>query len=277
MVLLGRAWRAVANAAQDGKNIHLLHQLGLAAHLSQALAGPTDPRTQIVLVRCVRIAGDTDRHKDYLVGKGLLDRVVSILISLEEDTNPDLCKAVVKCLAKLSQGAGLEQAEKLLPGVEVLVRMTGVARKDISENCLGVLVNLSQLDQLRPCLGNAEVIEALVENFNSCKRNSQLRESDITALCLYCRESVNRVKLRETGGCKLFVEVLGSEEEDLSKMKDMILNSLMQFIYDNSSLNVLMNEGLIPSLIQMIETFNDDFKDHKCCIKETIHEDTEGR
>ena len=29
----------------------------------------------------------------------------------------------------------------------------------------------------------------------------------VTALCLYCRESVNRVKLREGGGCKLLVQV----------------------------------------------------------------------
>jgi len=273
--ILCRAWRAVANAAQDAKNIALLHQHGLASHLSQALVSLTDAPSQVVLVRCVRIAGDTDRHRGYLVAEGALERVVNILVSLEDETNHELCKAVSKCLAKLSHGARLEEAEKILPGVAVLVRMAGNARRDLAENCLGVLVNLSQLDQLRPCLGNAEVVDVLVTKFYSCDANSKLKNSVITALCLYCRESVNRVKLREVGGCRLFVEVLSSEEEEMIKLQDMVLNSMLQFIYDNHSLNVLMNEGLIPSLVQMLEKFTDDFKqEHKCDLIERTESET---
>jgi len=271
--ILCRAWRAVANAAQDTKNIALLHQHGLASHLSQALVSLSDSHSQVVLVRCARIAGDTARHRGYLVAEGALDRVVNILVSLEDETNHDLCKAVAKCLAKLSHGARLEEAEKILPGVAALVRMAGSARRDLAENCLGVLVNLSQLDQLRPCLGNAEVVDILVTKFYSCEANSKLKNSVITALCLYCRESVNRVKLREVAGCKLFVEVLSSDEEEMLKLQDMVLNSLLQFIYDNHSLNVLMNEGLIPSLVQMLGEYTVDFKqEHKC----DIIENTEG-
>ena len=66
-------------------------------------------------MRCVRIAGDSDRHRGYLLAEGALERVVSILVSLEDETNHELCKAVAKCLAKLSHGARLEEAEKL-PG-----------------------------------------------------------------------------------------------------------------------------------------------------------------
>jgi len=271
--ILCRAWRAVANASQDAKNIKLLHQLGLATHLCQALANQPDTHSQVVLVRCARIAGDSDRHRGYLAREGVLDEVVNIM---QEDISnkQDLCKAVVKCLAKLSHGAKLEESEKILPGVEVLVKLASEGLKDISDNCLGALVNLSQHDQLRPSLGNADVVDILVKRFHSCDKNSQLKNSVMTALCLYCRESVNRVKLREAGGCKLFVEVLSSKEEEMMNLQDIVLNSLLQFIYDNHSLNVLMDQGLIPSLIQMLQEYSDSFnEDHKCDLVDTTVEE----
>jgi len=276
--ILCRAWRAVANASQHANNIKLLHQLGLASHLSQALANQPDTHSQIVLVRCARIAGDSDRHRGYLAGERVLDEVVNIM---QEDisSKQDLCKAVVKCLAKLSHGAKLGESEKILPGVEVLVKLASEGQKDISDNSLGVLVNLSQHDQLRPSLGNADVVDILVKTFHRCDKNSQLKNSVMTALCLYCRESVNRVKLREAGGCKLFVEVLSSKEEEMMNLQDIVLNSLLQFIYDNHSLNVLMDQGLIPSLIQMLQEYSDSYndEDHKCDpVDVTVEEDNAG-
>lgn len=275
--ILCRAWRAVANASQDAKNIKLLHQLGLATHLSQALATQPDIHSQVVLVRCARIAGDNERHRGYLVREGVLDGVVNII---QEDISnkQDLCKAVVKCLAKLSHGAMLEEAEKILPGVEMLVKLASEGLKDISDNSLGSLVNLSQHDQLRPSLGNAEVVGVLVNSFHSCEKNSQLKNSVMTALCLYCRESVNRVKLREAGGCKLFVEVLSSKEDEMINLQDIVLNSLLQFIYDNHSLNVLMDQGLIPSLIQMMQEYSDSFSVHHKCnlVDPSVEGDSAG-
>ena len=41
----------------------------------------------------------------------------------------------------------------------------------------------------------------------SCRVEGRMVGCVVTALCLYCRESVNRVKLREGGGCKLLVQV----------------------------------------------------------------------
>ena len=56
----------------------------------------------------------------------------------------------------------------------------------------------------------------------------------MTALCLYCRESVNRMKLREFGGLRLFVTLLGDDEN--KSLHNRILNSLLQFAYDDQGL-----------------------------------------
>ena len=60
-----------------------------------------------------------------------------------------------------------------------------------------------------------------------------------------------RLRLRESGGCAVFVNVLTTP---LAKsMHDRVINSLLQFMYDNHSLNVLMSAGLIPSLVAFVE------------------------
>ena len=70
----------------------------------------------------------------------------------------------------------------------------------------------------------------------------------ITALCLYCRESVNRMKLREFGGLRLFIELLNNPDQ--GKIHDRIINSLLQFAYDDLGMRVLQHYGLIPCLVR---------------------------
>ena len=59
------------------------------------------------------------------------------------------------------------------------------------------------------------------------------------------------MKLRESGGCAVFVYVLTSPTSE--SMHDRVINSLLQFMYDNHSLNVFMSVGLIPSLVAFVE------------------------
>ena len=69
----------------------------------------------------------------------------------------------------------------------------------------------------------------------------------VRALCRYTRESVNRVKLRELGGLKIFVRVLKSRSGVDRDLHDVIIQCIKNFAYDNTSLIVLQNEGDNPS------------------------------
>ena len=71
-----------------------------------------------------------------------------------------------------------------------------------------------------------------------------------------------RVKLRELGGCRVLVSILESEHNNL---KHRVVNSLLQFMYDNHSLNVLMSAGLIPSLINFVDEANVRIENEKIC------------
>ena len=63
----------------------------------------------------------------------------------------------------------------------------------------------------------------------------------VSALCLYCHESVNRMKIRDAGGLRLFVTILQDDVKATKIVKDKIIKSLMQFAYDDLSLKVSLD------------------------------------
>ena len=70
---------------------------------------------------------------------------------------------------------------------------------------------------------------------------------------------MNRVRLREAGGCAVLVAELRPGPLRLT-----VLRSLLQFLYDDHSLNRLMNDGLIPRLVAILEEVTVAAGEHDC-------------
>ena len=262
--VLCRGWRALANAAQDRDNLAQLRSVtNMEASLGRALARTEAKDTDMltVLVRCVRLCCGPEVLRQEA---GVADRLVAVLAA--EESEAGLVRAVVKCVAKLSRGAALPQVQTLLQAAPRLVALARAAsRPDLRDNSLGTLINLSQVDQLRPGLGSAGVVELLVATYRGAGEESGVPGASVVrTLCLYCRESVNRVRMREGGGCAVLVSVLASPEQPAA-VRDTVLRSLLQFLYDNHSLNVLMSEGLVPCLVTVLEQDMEDTQmRHEC-------------
>merc|ERR1712029_182380 len=61
------------------------------------------------------------------------------------------------------------------------------------------------------------------------------------------------------------VSILASGDNQPREPRDTVLRSLLQFLYDNHSLNVLLSEGLVPCLVKLIEEHMVETKmEHKC-------------
>lgn len=76
---------------------------------------------------------------------------------------------------------------------------------------------------------------------------STVRKIEIlNALCLFCNEAVNRVKLRQSDVLMLFIEAL----KDLiySTLHNRIISALVNFLYDEVSFDMLLERGLVPVL-----------------------------
>lgn len=206
-----------------------------------------------------RILGSIEKKESLLTSNAITS--VSSNLAVEDDE--ELLKAVTKCLAKFTS----HQCDQYVAmqvqgdgqGFQRLVECSKHNNKSIWEPALATLVNLSFLESLRPNLGNAGAISVFIDRANGDDDN-KLSANDflrtITALCFYCHESVNRMKLRDTGGLRLFVNILGGRSEDLTVIHYKIIKSLMQFAYDDLGLKVLQNEGLVPALVAFIDAHN---------------------
>ena len=249
--MLCRAWRAVSNCLQSPHScLALLHMQGLASLLGKAFTRQEGDAVAQVLVRCARLAGETGQHKALLLQEGVLAGVAELALLHNESGDSSLARAVAKCLAALSLGGTAAEGEALVGAAPALVRWVQLGGK-VREHSLAAIVNMSEICWLRPRLGNDGVIGALVAEYSRVE--GRMLACVVTALCLYCRESVNRVKLREGGGCRLLVEVLVSRQPAIVDLHDRVINSLLQFIYDNHSLNVLMDCGLVFALVALLE------------------------
>ena len=78
-------------------------------------------------------------------------------------------------------------------GLDRLVALMRHGKRSVWEAAMATVVNLSHLDRFRPTLGNAGAVVALIA---ALEERDGLTPKEVahavTALCLYCRESVNR-------------------------------------------------------------------------------------
>jgi hypothetical protein len=67
----------------------------------------------------------------------------------------------------------------------------------------------------------------------------------VLALCHLCRESVNRAKIRRAGGLPLMLRIVCNSSA--ASLRSSVLNALVQFMYDEASLQVrVISFGFIP-------------------------------
>lgn len=127
--------------------------------------------------------------------------------------------------------------------------------KCIVDNCstnnkmaIKCLCNLSQIAECRPILGCSGAIEILISLINE---HSKLSKEILLSLCLFCREAVNRAKIRDNAGLELVLTLLRKNE--IEKYHPMLLHALAQFIYDDPSISIMIKNGLLDVLIMKLK------------------------
>ncbi|XP_078730112.1 armadillo repeat-containing protein 5 [Lampetra fluviatilis] len=73
----------------------------------------------------------------------------------------------------------------------------------------------------------------------------------VRALCLCCREAVNRAKVVESGGIELLFSLL--KDSHFKASHDRIILAFLGFFYEESALDVLLGYGLVPILVRRLE------------------------
>ncbi|XP_034241242.1 armadillo repeat-containing protein 5 [Thrips palmi] len=245
--IIGRACRLLGNLATNQIIAVTLHQKGAVPKLIESIKSKdTSPGTKHMAVRALRLLWEADSNRN----KMLQDQVVHTVASLLSTPVDELLQAVLKALGKFTYKCSERCALQVQgdgKGFEELIASLKQCSK--SELPISVILNLCFVSEVRPLLGTAGVVEAVL-SLASDTSGHKFSSDIVSILSLLCRESVNRSKIRRNGGLDVLLDTLkcGSHPN----VEARALNAMLHFIYDEVGLEILIKEGLVPVLVNKL-------------------------
>ncbi|KAM4608184.1 armadillo repeat-containing protein 5 [Discoglossus pictus] len=244
-----RVSRALGNLALDPQNSIIIHQTGAVPSLVHVLQSSQDAGCMQSCLRALRILGDSPSHRLSICEQGGLSPCVSLLTSPE----PSLKCAAVRTVCELSRSSSLDCAEQLSPAIPVLVGMLQgeEVKAEVRQAALSTLCNLCSQGALRPMLGNAGTIQLLISEMKAVREAPSRCIHLVRALCLCCREALNRIRIREQGGLELLLDLLRDPQYLCAHNR--ITAAFLYYCHDTTSLALLGTGGLATLLAHRLE------------------------
>ncbi|KAK3919634.1 Armadillo repeat-containing protein 5, partial [Frankliniella fusca] len=245
--IIGRACRLIGNLATSQSISAKLHQKGAVSKLIACLKSTdTSAGTKHMAVRALRLLWEAEINQD----KMLQDEVVQTVSSLLSTPVDELLLAVLKALAIFTHRCNERCALQVQgegKGFEELVACVKNCSK--YELPVSVILNLCYVPEVRPLLGTAGAIEAVMVLAKD--QSKQKSHSDVVSiLSLLSRESVNRSKVRRNGGLEILLNTLRHGAHP--NIEARALNAILHFIYDESGLEILIRDGLVSVLVKKL-------------------------
>ncbi|KAK2581865.1 hypothetical protein KPH14_002328 [Odynerus spinipes] len=262
-----RACRLIGNLCECGWHAKSLYEAGSIHALSNLLQSKTNMQTYLMVVRAIRnIWNMHEGSREDILEAGIIKNITGLLVIANEKAIVntkyrelvEVClKAMCAFLINLDPRCGEQmQGEKDLQGYKCIVDSCSTNNK-MAVKCL---CNLSHIAECRPILGCSGAVEILISLIS---KHSKLSKEILASLCLFCREAVNRAKIRNNAGLELMLTLLRKNE--IEKYHPMLLHALAQFIYDDSSISIMIKNGLLDVLIiklkKMVENALEDIEE----------------
>ncbi|TRY87762.1 hypothetical protein DNTS_015685 [Danionella cerebrum] len=232
----------------------LLHCLSLSPPPSSPPHPNPSSELSSAKVECVQSAAralvylsDTPPNRLLLISQGALP-LLAVFIAPEYPLG--LRRASLRALHELTKGCSAEAAREMSRSVALTQLGSLVSAEEgrpLEELALKILANLCSQGCLRPLVGSLGVIQ----NFAlEVKKDPVKSGVFFKALCLCCREAVNRAKVKESGGLEVLISFLSTH--DNHPLTRFALLACVDFVYDESALEQLQELGLVPLLIKRL-------------------------
>lgn len=224
--------------------------------LSSGPSSPTDapPKEPCPKLECAQSAArallylsDTPSNRLSLLTQGTLSSLAPLIAP---EYPLALRQAVLRTLHELTRGCGVECAREasrsgVLTQLGVMASgESGESGKPFEELALKSLANLCAQGCLRPLVGSLGVIQKFTEEV---KRDPLKSGVFLKALCLCCKEAVNRAKVKESGGLEVLIGFLAAHQgHPLSRFT---ILACVDFVFDESAMEQLQELGLVPLLV----------------------------
>lgn len=122
--------------------------------------------------------------------------------------------------------------------------VSGESGKQFEELAMKILANMCSQGSLRPLVGSLGVIRKFTEEV---KRDPLKSGVFLKALCLCCKEAVNRAKVKESGGLEVFTSFLAAHQSH--PYSRLAIFACVDFVFDESAMEQLQELGLVPLLV----------------------------
>lgn len=221
--------------------------------LSSAPSSPTaaPPKDACPKLECAQSATrallylcDTPSNRLSLLTQGTLSALTPLIAP---EYPQGLRRAALRTLHELTRGCGVECAREVSrSGVlaQLGVMVTGESGKPFEELALKTLANMCSQGCLRPLVGSLGVIQKFTEEV---KRDPLKSGVFLKALCLCCKEAVNRAKVKESGGLEVLIGFLSAHQSH--PLSRLALMACVDFVFDESAMEQLQELGLVPLLV----------------------------
>lgn len=261
-----RAARALGNLAMDPEGSSEVHSAGgvplLLLCLSVSPPPPPSSPSSVTpaselcapKVECVQSAAralvylsDTPANRLLLLSQGALPALAQFI---SPEYPAGLQRASLRALHELTRGCSAECAREMSRSgalTQLGVLASGEDGRPLEELALKTLANMCSQGSLRPLVGSLGVIQKFAEEV----KKDPLRSSVFfKALCLCCREAVNRAKVKESGGLEVLISFLSAHQNH--PLTRFAFLACVDFVYDESALEQLQELGLVPLLIKRL-------------------------
>ncbi|CAK9809483.1 Armadillo repeat-containing protein 5 [Anthophora plagiata] len=250
-----RACRLIGNLSECDWHAKSLCEAGVIQALVDLLHLDTNMQTYLMGVRAIRnIWSMHEGSREEILESGIIRRVTGFLVSAKEklETNTKYLELIETCLkaacaflATLDPRVGEQmRGEKDIQGYRCIIQCCDMNNK-MAIKCL---YNLCQIAEFRPILGNSGAIESLIVLI---KDRSELSKETLVSLCLFCREAVNRARVRMGSGLELMLSLLKDPTDE--KYHPILLHALAQFVYDDPSIVIMVKNGLLDILVARLK------------------------
>uniref|UniRef100_A0A8B9KAK8 Armadillo repeat containing 5 n=1 Tax=Astyanax mexicanus TaxID=7994 RepID=A0A8B9KAK8_ASTMX len=227
-----RAARALGNLAMDPEGSANVHSAGSRAQSA---------------ARALLYLSDTPANRLSLLSQGALS---ALAFFIAPEYPAGLRRASLRALHELTRGCGTECAREM-SGSGAMAQLgllaSGEGEASLEELALKTLANLCSQGCLRPLVGSLGVIPKFAEEVKKDPLRSGIF---FKALCLCCKEAVNRVKVKESGGLEVLINFLSAHQNH--PFTRLAILACVDFVYDEAALEQLQELGLVPLLVQRL-------------------------
>ena len=251
--ILNRTSRALANLAEDELNALVMQELGVIPELAKLLLKTSDSDCQQSVLRALRMLCTTSAQKQVILD---LDAMKTIMEILKSD-KPALVNCCIKTVAELTKGCSREMAQQIQDhgGVKYIVELANSDSIKVRHSALISLANLTHHAHVRVCIGIEGGIQCFIRQLKRGE-TGHVTFKAIEGLCFCCREGINRARVQESSALELLLKVLSSGK--CLSLNKKIVHAFSLFCFHEPALDVLLNGGLVPALINHLNRIISD-------------------